>query len=398
MSYESLASDLGTNTADGLRNVANTAANFACELYANSPASAVGIDPFGVGAFNNAVWSRLCSPRNKLPALPAAPPFTGGQCSELYDVTLTVVGGSNAGPSPADTRTFNNIQGPLLGWEFEPDSNTPSSTLVYFRTAGGRLSFGTQGLDGYSPNVSVDSIVPVDGTDTCGNPPPTYPPDRAPLVEFKTNINVDFGGLTVNVPVEFKPTVWVVPIVFAPQISVDVGPINVTFGKDGVTFAPNFDIDTNISLPPGIDPRPTPPPPRTPTAAEECDLDPVNEKLDKLLDCDRCEKCYVNIPTDYGNAQSNVVNSLIDKPHRAILTFVSGPDNLPIQSGDNAPDILHSGWFSWRIGTAQVTRQRLDYEKNVFLAPEGVTGFSYTGTYGTIWNATVISKQEIDCP
>lgn len=398
MTYGELGSDITANTADGLLNVARAARNFACELYQNSPASSIGYDVTGLGAFNNAVWTRLCGPINKLPP-PAAPPFSGGQCPELYDITLTVVGGNEDGPFPTpDTRTFLAVQGPLRGWRFEGSGPDNDATVVYFDTAGGELSFGVQGLDGYSPQVSVDAIVPVDGSDACGNPPPTFPPDRAPLVEFQTNINVDFGGITIPVTVEFQPTIWVVPVVFSPQINVNVGPVTVSFGKDGVTFAPNFDVDTTISLPPGIDPRPAPPTPKPPVATDECDLSEVIEKLNELLDCDRCEKCYQPLSTPYAPLNSNIVNSLVGIPKRAVVTFVSGPDNLPLQSGNDAPTIYHAGWFSWRIGSQQLPRQRLDYEQNTFLAPEGVTGYSYTGTYGTVWQVTIISDQEIDCP
>lgn len=405
MTYPELNSDLGTNTADGLRNVANVAANFACTLYQNSPASAIGVDPTGLGAFNNALWSRLCAPRDKLP-LPPTPPFSGGQCNELYDLTLTVVFGNPDGtPGPADTRTFNNVQGPLLGWSFYKPEGTIDGVGVRFLTATTSLDFGTQAIVPGNPSVSVNSIVPVDGTDQCGNPPDAFPPVVPPLAEVEVNLNVDFGGLEIPVTVNFQPIIVPVLAIFRPTIAVNVGPITVQFGPDGVTFAPNFEVNAPITISPGVDPRPLPPSPRPIPSSEECDLSPVldrldqlDDKYDELLDCERCDKCYEEVVTAYGVLNSNVVNSLVGIPVRVQLENVFKPRNLPVQDGGDAPTVLYAGWFAWRVGSSNLPRQPLHYAANTFLAPEGVTGFSYTGTYQTTWQATYIGKQEVECP
>lgn len=408
MTFPELNSDLGTATADGLRNVANVAANFACELYRNSPAAAIGIDPTGLGAFNNGMWSRLCAPRGA-PPLPPSPPFAGGQCPELYDLNLSVTFGNADGtPGPTDTRAFTNIPGPLAGWVFRRPPGTVIGTEVAFVYNGGELSFGTQALGEGVPIVSVNSIVPVDGTDTCGNPPPAFPPVVPDPGDLSVDVNVDFGGLTIPVTVEFQPIVNLNINAFIPLISVNVGPINVTFSPGGVTFAPNFDLDINIVTSPAIDTRPSPPVPRLPPAADDCpdvDLTPVLDRLDDVDDqLDRIEECAcepekeIRIDT-FGPANNLNVTIPEGEILSVVLNAVSVGGRVRGQYGGGAaPDVEYLGWGAFGVGGSGGDRKPIHYLGTRLFAPPGATSFSYTLIDGSTASLAVEYEVVLDTP
>ena len=389
--YDELNSNLGTNTADGLRNIANTARNFACTLYQNSPASVIGTDPTGVGAFSNAFWSRLCAPVDRLPPAPAVPPFSGGQCNELYNVTASVQFFSGSTPGPVDTRTFTNLLGPITGWRFvfTPDS-TGGSTQVIFTTATQQRSFGIQGTAGGVPQVSVDAIVPVDGTDACGNPFPTYPYDPPALVDVENNIDVNFGAdVTVNVPVSFQPIIIPVGVQFSPQVDINVGPVRVSFDAGGVTFSPTFAPNVDINLSPRTDPRPNPPTPIPPTSDGDCpdvDLQPV---LDRLTDIDEqldeIQECACGPETElrtvaFGPSGSGTVNIPDGEIKEVSLSAIPGPRVRSQFGGGGAPNVEFIGWYSFGVNGTPGDRLPISYAQNRFVAPPGYSTFSYTLT------------------
>lgn len=408
MTFAELNADLATNTSDGLRNIANTAANFACALYQNSPASAIGTDPTGLGAFNNALWTRLCGPRDLVP-LPPAPPFSGGQCDELYDINLSVTFGEPDGsPGVTDTRQFNGVRGPLRGWRFSRPNPETGGIQVDFLTADQELSFGIQAILPGNPTTSVNSIVPVDGTDTCGNPFPTFPPETAPLVEVETNINVDFGGFEVNVPISFQPIIIPVGIVLAPVISVNVGPINVQFGPGGVTFSPTIAPDIDITLSPGNDPRPLPPSPRPPVTPSECpevDLGPINDKLDDIKDqLDDIEECACEPEKEIRTLAFEPANSRnVTVPEGEILNArlnaVDVGDRVRGQfGGGGAPNVEYLGWCAFGVSGSGGDRTPVSYLSSVFVAPPGVTSFSYTLIDGSTAGLVVEYEVVLDTP
>lgn len=388
MTYPELNADLGTNTGDGLRNVANTAANFACQLYRDSPASAIGVDPTGVGAFNNALWSKLCSPRNSLPALPPSVPFNGGQCDFNYDVTLTIVGGRPNEPFPPETRTLTNVKGPIGGVSYFRVNPNQSSLSVSLNTGQGAIALGQYGYDGFVPQVTL-SVVPSNGQpDNCGNPPPSFPPNEAPLVDVETNINVDFGGLTLNVPVTFQPIISPVFNVFAPIISVNVGPINVQFEPGGVTFSPTFAPDVDITLSPSLDPRQLPPASKPPVKPDECpdvDLQPVIDKLDDLQDtADEIKECACQPDKErrvlvLPEANNRNVSVPAGEIVSARLSAVSVGGRIRGQyGGGSAPDVEFLGWCAFGRNGTGGDRKPVNYLNTYFVAPPEVTSFTYT--------------------
>lgn len=388
MSFPELNSDLGTTTADGLRNVANVAADFACNLYRNSPAAAIGVDPLGLGAFNNGLWSRLCDPRPPRP-LPPAPPFAGGQCAELYDLTLSVTFGNEDGtPGPTDTRFFPGETGPMKGWVFRRPPGTIVGTEVAFVTGTRELSFGTQAIGEGVPIPVVNSIVPVDGTDTCGNPPDAFPPVVPNPADLSIDVNVDFGGLTIPVTVEFQPVLNLTVNAFIPIISVNVGPVNVQFSPGGVTFAPNFNLDIDVITSPAIDTRPLPPAPIPRLPPGDCPdvdltpvlerLDDVDEQLDKIEEC-ACEpEKEIRVDT-FGPANSRTYTIPEGEILKVSLFAVSVGDRVRGQfGGGGAPDVEYLGWCSFGVSGSGGDRTPVSYANSVFFAPPGATSFSYT--------------------
>jgi hypothetical protein len=111
-SYPELNSNPGTATADGLRNIANTAANAVCSAWRNYARATTGFpDPTGIGAFNNALFSRLCEPRGITAPVPEDE-FVGGQCPILYDLTVAF----NSAPGlPEERVVYRRVLGPVGG-------------------------------------------------------------------------------------------------------------------------------------------------------------------------------------------------------------------------------------------------------------------------------------------
>lgn len=402
--WPELNESVGSSVADGTLNIINGARDFACTLYQNSPGAALTLaDPTGIGAFNKGLWDRMCKPIDKVPALPPSSPFNGGQCPILYNVTATVVGGSpEDGPAAPDTRTFNNVQGPLRGFEFVPDPADPTGTIVNFLTATGSLTFGLQGLRGYQPSASVDSIVPVGGgPDNCGNAPIDYPPVNPPQVEFNTNINVNLGDVNVSIPVEFKPTVWVVPVILAPQINVNAGPLTISFGPAGADVTINPDVDINFTLPNKSDPGGQLPPAKPPVKTGEdcCDelisrFDNVDEQLDRIEEC-ACGPEMEIVSLTFGAANNRVVTIPDGRFVGARLVAVDVGGRVRGQfGGGEAPDVEYLGWCAFGKGGNFGERIPVSYAGSYFVAPDEVKQFSYTLQDGS--TATLLVEYETE--
>lgn len=394
---QELASDLGTNTADGLRNIANTAANFACDLYQNYSNAAVGLpDPTGVGAFNNALYSRLCGPRNKNPANPPVPPFTGGQCPIKYNVTVVyklkdfapitafipqVLGpirGVNRGPSTSSNRTAQRLV-------FSPDATYPTGTADL--------------VNNTDPNqiipFEVISItpVPVSGPDNCGNPAPSYPIKYPPNSSVtNNNISVNVGaGMIINAPISIIPVKVDANVEFKPQIQVDVGPFNVVFDLGGVSVNPTFNIGQQV-----INPNPQYQPPATKpsvnfnidnqpcnTTELEADLSTVLAKLtnleiktEEIKDCS-CPVSYTQGTVTLGGGEGGVV-ALPTNCVQVRLQLTTIPLNAKFQEGrGDSPDQYFCGYYSFGDGVGQGARVAINTAQSVFEVPVWATSFSW---------------------
>lgn len=416
--YGELASDLGTSTADGLRNVANAAANFACDAWENYTEYASGFsDPTGIGKFNNALYSRLCTPRNKQPASPLQAQFTGGQCPKEYNVTYTLRYGPNQTTS---TYTVNRAAGPILGFTvgstananrkkygiaFQPSINFPDGK-----------SFGLEGNDADVKPVELVSLnaVPRDGSpDNCGDPPPSYPPKTPPSPVTNNTTNVNIGaGVVIAAPITLIPVKVDADVEINPQIQVGVGPFNVTFDAGGVTVAPSFEFGTGGKTTPNPDWNP----PGTPTSVTqkveckptdltpvinrlndiEATLDGIDVELDDIKEC-TCPVGYTKNTVALGSGDSGVV-ALPTNCIQVRLNLTSIPANPKIQSGgSNAPVQYFCGYYSFGDGVGLGARTAINVQQSTFEVPLWATSFSwslYEGYDATVSCVTLVPEKE----
>lgn len=413
-SYDELASDLGTATADGFRNVANSAANFLCNIYETDPLGVTGFpDPTGVGAFSNGLLSRLCAPRGQLPP-PPEPQFDGGQCPIRYNVSIRY---QYTGVPQTDV-ILTNVLGPIVGVRSFPE---PSGNTVW----------GVQAApdpptwpDGFRPQISVEpltknsvqfniiNIVPVSGTDDCGDPSPEYPVNP-------TNPDIYGGPQTVNFGNDFSLTV---PVVLIPvdidfdltptiEFNVGVGPFNVIFAPDGIYINPGGGGGGGGGPlpPPNLDPRPDPPDPVPPANPGDCDLTPVldeldaiqekleemDDKLDDIKEC-ACEPEYVGVVDPLGSGGSGTF-SLPPKTVGVIVDCtVIGARTPGEYGGGGAPDVVYVGWYAFGRNGVSGDRRPLSYDINYLIAPPDANHFTYTMKYGS--EASVSVEYLVEAP
>lgn len=400
--FESLNADTSTNTADGLRNVVNQAADFACNLWANYTDVAVGLpDPTGLGSALNGLYSRLCTPRNKQPARTPAPAIIGGQCNNLpYNVTVAY----SKNGVPQGNAFFPSVPGPLSGVGIIsfPTGAVAYGVLAPNATANqGILAVASAG--GANPveaikeyQVTSVSIVPVGHSDQCGNSPPQYsspvPPGSA-LNQTNNTVNIG-GGLIIAAPITIIPTLFKANVQIKPQINVQVGPFNVTFDAGGIYLQPNFQIPSDKPTPPDVylpAPKPNPKPPVN-VDCPETDLSPVisrldsvNSKVDSLKetaedikDCS-CPVSYELVSTQIGGGNSGVV-ALPSHTVRVKLLLTKIPANpKKIQSGgENAPLQYFCGYYSFGDGSGLGPRTALNTALSSLECPPRATSFSWS--------------------
>lgn len=407
--YGDLNADTGTNTANGLRNVANQAANAACNLYKNYADAATGLpDPTGLGAALNGLYSNLCGPRGSNPTTPPSIPYSGGQCTGInYNVTINYTG-----PSGPSSVFYPGVPGPLggIGTKTFPSGSAAYGVLAPNSTAnGGILSVATAGgtnpinaLSAYK--VTSVSPVPTSGTDNCGNPGQQYntpPPPSNSLVVNNNTVNVG-AGLVIAAPITIIPVTNVANVDITPQIQVQVGPFDVTFDAGGVTVAPNFTIGSDDTNPaPNLypSPQPTPRPPVS-TDCPDVNLGPVldaietvdakvetlQETADDIKDCS-CPVDYTVGTVALGSGEGGVV-SLPSNCIQVRLEITSSPENAKIQAGSGShPDYLFCGYFDFGDGVGLSERTAISTYQSTFEVPIWATSFGwsmYSGYVATI--------------
>lgn len=389
--FESLAEDLGTNTADGLRNLANTAANVYCDAYsAYAGAFVPSSSPIGLVRAIDAFNSRLCSPRNKRPP-PPPQPFTGGQCPIRYNVTVQVI----VPNEPPSTGLIPGVLGPISGVVIDPESGNRRRFSIQGapdppgRPDGkaGVLVTGS-GLDPSEFAVSILSVAPQSGgPDTCGNPPPGYTPVVAPVDVLNVPVSVNLGGFDLNTTATIVPTLFDIDVDVNAGVKVTIGDFDVNINAGGVTINNKVDLDVNIGLPtPGTDGRPNPPLPEPQKRPDVgCDLAPVETDLSEIKElledikecaCDNTEEATISFPAANSGRYSSPSLDIVEIQ----LNLVDIAPNIRQQwGGENAPDVYYVGWYAF--GTAPNPfgdRKPISYVSNGFLAPPGVRSFSYT--------------------
>lgn len=416
--YGELNSDTGTNTANGLRNIANQAANAACSLYKNYADTATGLpDPTGFGAALNGLYSNLCGPRGSNPTTPPSIPYNGGQCTgKNYNVTINYTG-----PSGPGSVFYPSIPGPLggIGTKSFPSGSAAYGVLAPNATAyNGILSVASASPPNPVNSLSaykVTSVTPVvtSGTDNCGNPDQQYnspPPPSNSLVVNNNTVNVG-AGLVINAPITIIPVVNTANVSITPQIQVKVGPFNVTFDAGGVTVAPNFNITSNNTSPnPNLYPSPQP----TPQAPVDingnpCDLSPVltqtdiiKTKVDNLqTTADDIKDCSCPVTTTASTVSlGSGISGYAALPSNCIkvsLTLTTQPANAKTQKGNGTePDMYFCGYYYWGDGTGRSERIPINTAQSVFYPPPFATAFGwnlYTGYSASITATSLVGSK-----
>lgn len=387
--YGELAEDLGTATGDGLRNLANTAANAVCSAWRDYAAATSGFpDPTGLGAFNNAMFSRLCSPRGIEPS-PPEEEFEGGQCPIAYSVTYQIGSSRPNGPNPTFppnvVATIGPILGPIRGGGVLPLPGTPGKRGVIFAQSQPNYPDGI--VETWTdPNPSeggrfdgsfctVLSVVPADPSqpDVCGNPAPVFPPIVPPINIFNFPVIVDVGGLELDLDLEINPTIFAPEFAFKPEFNVGIGPFQIVFNPDGVDIFLSPNLDININLPPGLDPRSPQPAPKPPTGggSGECppcicpdvDLEPIIDLLEDVKDCVCKDEDFETVTF------SELEGGLITVPTwiRSVSVVITElGEGVRSQFGEGtAPDVLYVGWYAFGRGSALGDRKPLSFGSNI---------------------------------
>lgn len=375
------------------------------------------------------LMDRACPPGSPRPEPPTLP-FPGGQCPAYYWVTYRAKYLRNPGEGFDETIEFQSpFLGPISGIKSvdSPVAGTPYITRrdsILFD--GGRQERSVQQYTiagGFEGSTSIVSVRRTDGQpDRCGDLMPVYPttPEpQAPDIEIVTNINI--GGVNVSVPIAIVPLIFSPTLAFSPQILVTVGPIALHFGIDGIDVSLPASPRNPPRLPAGRDPRTIPPLPRFPSppqapdtslpptaappiAAEPCDLTPILDYLNdviqpeliELLDCDRCDV----EPGDSSWTQNIIYtgqsgNLIIPAKCKFIrLELVTIPTTKKSQAGGEADNVIYAGWHTLVQWNGHYPRQPIHYQFNVLEVPPGCEYYSFTLYNGYIGRITSIARIE----
>lgn len=417
--------DPNASIPDNARNLGEAARAAACSLYQRYPRWLTGdYSGLDVPSPQRFLWDFICRDEPP-PVLPpgSPPPFVGGQCCDVvYRVIVQVNVDGNA------TTVALDRLGKIEGIKFRTvgTSDADYQRAAYLISSEAQTCrpviedlLGSVDADGGGVlEATVINIVRLDGQpDECGDRPPEFP-DLLPEPEdlnFPINVNID--GFDISVPVSIPFTVYPPIVNFAPEFSVNIGGMRVTFDLGGVNFT--FNSPGNPPrIPDGNDPRPPssqPPPVRPPSgspggACPDVDLTPViarlipiqsdvavtRENVELLLDCDRCRRPEIGSPQLGVQKLPPASSGIVPLPDRTAwvgIDILEMPELPRTQIGLDAPNVYYAGWFSMGSGDNNGERGAIRYRSNAYPVEEGITNFTYTlypGYKGevTVWFVT----------
>jgi hypothetical protein len=196
-------------------------------------AEALGIPGPDVASAYPSLFEWACDiPPSQAPA-PPAPPFIGGQCPVVYNVTINYSYLNLFNNNPVNQNATVNGVGPIQSIILQA-TNAPGSNFlirVIFSDGTDTIQNFTVGPSGFAnAQANIVSIVRADGQpDNCGNPPgppiPPFPPGGAPVtgpISYR-----DEGDNIINVDGDF--------VFQAPSININ--------GQVEVDFTVNIPID-----------------------------------------------------------------------------------------------------------------------------------------------------------
>lgn len=374
--------------ADPLIDAANVARGFFCETYAAYPKGIIPSLDTPASRVVDGFLRRACAPTGNLPPDAEQPP-SGGQCPNvMYGVSITY----KSVEFPETTTTINAM-GPI-GPAVETTTQDGSFTrfTVTFSSGSGTKTI-IQGAT--KPGFGrINSITRLDGMpDDCGSLPPDYPNIQPPSGSYNGTREIPVGGNNVTVPVAIVPVVFSPVTILKPEFSVDVGGVNFNFSLGGVSIKPSVNVNVPITIP-GTHPGPVIPPSLPPDGNgnnEGIDLSEINEKLNALLDCDRCEESFSIQQTVYPSATGRIVSIPVTTVQVDVdLDYIS--PSIDVQYGVGGPNVLMVGWYAFGTADGWSDRRPLSYEQNCLYPPEGANKFSYTLKRGCTATTNVVYK------
>lgn len=384
-------------------------------------------NPWLTSRLGRQLQRRWCRPPN-VPPSPEQPPTIGGQCCADYRVVINYVDATGAAKvsdsvRKGKVRIRHDVTPKANGFYdsyiiLSSGNECPGVSRVETTVAGQQNGQGT-----VRPFITGYTITRTDNQpDTCGNffPPPILPPTPVPPV-FNFNIPITTYNRNYNIPVTIPIIQTDINFNLRPEFTLELPDFNLTFNFDGMTVtAPTGGREPNqppYRLPPVPDDRlplpPNRPPirepiqpdaPGRPTGGTRCpdlDLRPVleavanvqdvvdviDDNVELLLDCDRCDR---RPPEDctkglFGTGQSLTVP--INKTVQWVgIELTAIPINAKKQFGVVAPDVFYAGWYSFGGNGCEGHRQPIHYRNNVFPAVEGSSRFSFTLPSGYVAN------------
>lgn len=394
-----IASHIGQNTGNAAIDIANAIADGACSIYKNSPASLVP-DPVGVGQMTRAFWDTLCNGRS--PGLPSPPssPFTGGQCQGVlytidYTITYQMKSLINGAISNLSSHQHLNVYGPI-GQVIQVGNPSGGNHLglTYKDTSGvfhnGVITDQLPNSYLYTGSLSAISITRVDGqADNCGNPPQTWPAPGTPV-----SLPVPLPPINVPSPsggnYSFNPTLILADKLFGVEVKIDAtanikidfGGVTFDFGKGSGNGGDNSGDFQNINnkldnLSNSVnnfqngfnDFKQLPPPGKPPTPATHN---------------------YTPKPPQDGNKQTGLTNLEYVQVDLSTLP----PNSKTIFTTGNSPPVYIAGWLEFLQGNlAYAPRIQIQFEHNVYRAPDGADGYAYQFTNGAAGTVTEITRK-----
>lgn len=253
-------------------------------------------NPLTGGLGINSAYQRWCEPPGE-PPVPPSQNFAdgGGVPCQSYRVNVT----ANSNPGGSSTFDVDTI-GPVRLVKIEGSAESGQPFKRYDLQGGGTPGCGFQrttviGSDNTNVidvGARINSITPL-GTPPAEDIPVPIPPDELPPPSeepFEVTLNVDLGGLNVNVPVVFGPVIF---NTFGAYVPVSILP-NADFNLNldlSLNPTPRFgiDLDLDFVIPIGGGPRTTAPAP----GAEPIPIpgrDRILEQECEEVDYDRIER------------------------------------------------------------------------------------------------------------
>jgi len=397
------------NGGNGMANAANAARGAICNLYRNYPRwlhgpalspGALALRPF---------YDNLCPPPQQPPVLPP-PPFNGGQCpgvSYRVDYAVSNSPGPQSNPGVFTDQGIIFLTGPISR-DREVLQSSQNLVILSRNSSGGLVRTPVIGTGDLGRILAWTRFIVTrtdNQPDTCGNPPTDFPDIVPPPEVLNFDVDVNIGGNPTNLNVTIPYIPVDVNFRLNPTFPINVGPFNFDFELGGVNVNINPNINLPGTVPNGPDPRPpsgrppTRPPVQPPAGGcppcPDLDIEPILTRLDEieidieevedlvelLLDCDRCDRAPLDAlkySTRTFPAANSGIFQLTPTSEWVKLRLTEFPENLKSQAGGLADDVTYVGWCYFRSGTASLPRQPVHFLNNALIVPEGATEFAYT--------------------